>query len=52
MNQEIKIKKRSIYIFLAVVVIIGLIIFTAEQIAEVWDISDACGGDGHIGGEH
>ena len=26
--------------------------FTAEQIAEVWDISDACGGDGHVGGEH
>lgn len=28
--------------------------FTAEQIAEVWDISDACGGSGHIegGGHH
>jgi len=26
--------------------------FTAEQIAEVWDISDACGGDGHAGGGH
>ncbi|MDP3992026.1 MAG: hypothetical protein Q8P79_00785 [Nanoarchaeota archaeon] len=28
--------------------------FTAEQIAEVWDLSDACGGSGHIegGGGH
>ncbi len=27
--------------------------FTAEQIAEVWDISDACGGSGHVeGGGH
>jgi len=24
--------------------------FTAEQIAEVWDLSDACGGSGHIDG--
>lgn len=26
--------------------------FTAEQIAEVWDISDACGGSGHVEGSH
>jgi hypothetical protein len=27
--------------------------FTAEQIAEVWDLSDACGGSGHVeGGGH
>ncbi len=25
--------------------------FTVEQIAEIWDLSDACGGKGH-GGEH
>ncbi|PJB93995.1 hypothetical protein CO081_03230 [Candidatus Pacearchaeota archaeon CG_4_9_14_0_8_um_filter_35_24] len=24
--------------------------FTSEQIAEVWDISDACGGSGHVEG--
>ena len=24
--------------------------FTAEQIAEIWDLSDACGGSGHIEG--
>ncbi len=24
--------------------------FTAEQVAEVWDLSDACGGSGHIEG--
>jgi len=26
--------------------------FTSEQIAEVWDISDACGGSGHVEGSH
>lgn len=26
--------------------------FSAEQIAEVWDLSDACGGSGHIEGSH
>ncbi len=26
--------------------------FTAEQIAELWDISDACGGSGHVEGSH
>jgi len=31
MNQEIKIKKRSIYIFLVVVIIIGLIIFSYSK---------------------
>lgn len=25
--------------------------FSAEQIAEVWDLSDACGGDGHAHGQ-
>ncbi len=25
--------------------------FTAEQVADVWDLSDACGGAGHINGE-
>ena len=26
--------------------------FNAEQIAEIWDISDGCGGDQHIEGVH
>ena len=26
--------------------------FTADQIAEVWDLSDACGGSGHVEGVH
>ncbi len=26
--------------------------FTAEEIAEVWDLSDACGGSGHVEGSH
>jgi len=26
--------------------------FSSEEIAEVWDISDACGGSGHIEGVH
>jgi len=26
--------------------------FSAEQIAEVWDLSDACGGAGHESGGH
>jgi len=26
--------------------------FTAEQIAEVWDLSDACGGADHVDGSH
>lgn len=26
--------------------------FTAEQVAEVWDLSDGCGGEGHATGVH
>ena len=26
--------------------------FNAEQIAEVWDLEDGCGGTEHVGGEH